>query len=108
MHMMSVLDLMGNEVHLRVLPDVHDGICSTPVFIYSTPSEAPDAHYGYCRLGRKCGVHPSVLPDVHDGICSTPVGIYSTPSEAPDAHDGYCRLGRKYGVHPSVLPDVHA
>ena len=57
-----------------MLPDEDDGICSTPVGIYSTLSEAPDAHDGYCRLGRKCGVHPTVLPDVHDGICSTPTG----------------------------------
>ena len=61
MHMMTVVDLMGNEVHPSGLPDVHDGICSTPVGIYNTPSEAPDAHDLYCRLGRKCGVHPSVL-----------------------------------------------
>ena len=74
MHMMSVVDLMGNAVHPSVLPDVHDG---------------------YCRLGGKCGVHPTVLPDVHDGICGTPTGKYSTPSEAPDAHDVCCRLDGK-------------
>ena len=74
MHMMSVVDLMGNAVHPSVLPDVHDGICSTPTGKYSTPSEAPDVHDVCCRLGGKCGVHPTVLPDVHDGICSTPTG----------------------------------
>ena len=92
MHMLSAVDLMGNAVHPSVLPDVHDGICST----LSEALES-DVHDVCCRLGRK----------VHDGICCTPTGKYSTPSEAPDAHDGYCRLGRKCGVHPSVLPDVH-
>ena len=29
MHMMAVVDLEGNAVHPSVLPDVHDGICST-------------------------------------------------------------------------------
>ena len=48
MHMMSVVDLIGNAVHTNVLPDVHDGICSTPTGKYNTPSEAPNAHDGYC------------------------------------------------------------
>ena len=30
MHMMSVVDLEGNAVHQSLLPDVHDGMCSTP------------------------------------------------------------------------------
>ena len=34
-----------------VLPDVHNGICSTPAVKYSTLSEAPDAHDVCCRLG---------------------------------------------------------
>ena len=101
MHMVSVVDLMGNAVHPSVFPDAHDGICSTL-------SEAPesDVHDVCCRLGRKCGVHPSVLPVVHNYICSTPTGKYRTPSEAPDVHDVCCRLYGKCGVHPSVLPDV--
>ena len=37
-----------------MLPDVHDGIHSTPAGKYSTPSEAPDVHDGCCRLGGKC------------------------------------------------------
>ena len=100
MHMIAVVDKMGNAVHPIVPPDVHDGICCTPTYTsvlpnvhdgicsipagkYSTPSEAPDAHDGCYRLGGKCGLHPSVPPDVYDGICSTPTGKYSTPSEAP-------------------------
>ena len=54
MHMMSVVDLMGNAVHPSVPPGVHDGICSTPAGKYSTPCEAPDAHDVCCRLDRKC------------------------------------------------------
>ena len=42
MHMLAVVDLEGNAVYPSVLPDVHDGICSTPTGKYSTPSEAPD------------------------------------------------------------------
>ena len=97
MHMMSAVDLMGNAVHPSVLPDVHDGICSTL-------SEAPesDVHDVCCRLGRKCGVHPSVLPVVHDGICSTPTGKYSTPCEAHDAHDVCCRLDGKCSTSKCV------
>ena len=30
MHMLAVVDYMGNAVQSRVIPDVHDGICSTP------------------------------------------------------------------------------
>ena len=56
-NLMSVVDKMGNAVHPSVPPGVHDGICSTPVGKYSTPSEAPDAHDG-------CGRQ--------DGECSTP------------------------------------
>ena len=48
-NMMSVVNLVGNAVHPSVLPDVHDGICSTPAGKYSIPSEAPDAHNGCCR-----------------------------------------------------------
>ena len=70
MHMMSVVDLVGNVEYTQVcFPGVHDGICSTPAGKYSTPSEAPDAHDGCCRLGGKCST-PSCAPDVHDGICS--------------------------------------
>ena len=54
MHMMAVVDKMGNAVHPTVPPDVHDGICSIPTGKYSTPSEAPDAHDGCCRLGGEC------------------------------------------------------
>ena len=50
MHMMAAVDKMGNVVHKILLGDVHDGICSTPTDKYSTPSEAPDAHDGCCRL----------------------------------------------------------
>ena len=54
MHMLAVVDYMGNAVQPRVIPDVHDGICSTPAGKYSTPCEAPDAHDGCCRLGEEC------------------------------------------------------
>ena len=37
MHMMTVVDKMGNAVHPIVPADVHDGICSTPTGKYSTP-----------------------------------------------------------------------
>ena len=36
MHMMAAVDFEGNAVHLSVLPDVHDGIRSTPVGKYSS------------------------------------------------------------------------
>ena len=42
MQMMAAVDFEGNAVHPSVLPDVHDGICSTSAGKYSTPSEAPD------------------------------------------------------------------
>ena len=54
MHMMALEDLEGNAVHRSVLPDVHDGICSTPTGKYRTPSEAPDAHDVCCRLVGEC------------------------------------------------------
>ena len=54
MHMMAVVHKMGNAVHPSVPPGLHDVICSTPAGIHSTPSEAPDAHDGCCRLGREC------------------------------------------------------
>ena len=53
MHMMAVVDKMGNAVHPIVPPDIHDGICSTPAGKYSTPSEAPDVH-SCCTLAGKC------------------------------------------------------
>ena len=58
-HMMSVVNLVGNAVHSSVLPDVHDGICSTPAAKYSTPSVAPDAHDGCCRQNGECSTHNS-------------------------------------------------
>ena len=51
-NMMSAVDLVGNAVHQSVLPDVHDGICSTPAGKYSTPSEVPDEHDVCYRLGK--------------------------------------------------------
>ena len=59
MYMMSVVDLVGNAVHQSVLPDVHDGICSTPAAEYSTPNEGLDAHDGCCRLGVECSAPKS-------------------------------------------------
>ena len=56
--MASAVHFMVNAVHPSEAPDVHFGICSTPVGKFSTPLEAPD---------------------VHDGICSTLVGKFSTP-----------------------------
>ena len=46
---------MANAVHPSEASDVHDGIFSTPVGIYSTPCEAPDLHDRICRpLDGKC------------------------------------------------------
>ena len=42
--MVNPVHLQANAVHLSEIPNVHDGICSTPVGKYSTPSEAPDLH----------------------------------------------------------------
>ena len=49
--MVNPVHLLANAVHPSEAPDVHDGICSTPVGKYSTQSE---------------------VPDLHDRICSTP------------------------------------
>ena len=38
-HLMANAHLMTNAVHPSEASDVHDGICSTPVGKYSTPSE---------------------------------------------------------------------
>ena len=45
--------LVGIQCTPNVLPDVHDGICSTPTGKYNTPSEAPDAHDVCSRLDGK-------------------------------------------------------
>ena len=84
--MAYAIHLMANAVHLSEASDVHDGICSTPVGKYSTPSEALDLHDKICStLDCKCStpkggsrsyimtsavhlmanvVHPSVAPGV--------------------------------------------
>ena len=56
--MASAVHLMANAVHPSEASDVHDGIFSTHVGIYSAPCEAPDLHERIC----------STL----DGKCSTP------------------------------------
>ena len=56
--MVNPMHLLADAVHPSEAPDVHDGICSTPVGKYSTPSEAPDLH------DRIYAVHPSGAPDV--------------------------------------------
>ena len=62
---------MADAVHPSKASDVHDGIFSASVGIYSTPCEAPDLHDKICRpLDGKCStrvrllVHPSVVPNV--------------------------------------------
>ena len=53
--MVSAVHLMANAIHPSEAFDVHDGIFSTPVGIYSTPCEAPDLHDRICRpLDGKC------------------------------------------------------
>ena len=47
--MASAVHLMTNAIHQSEASDVHDGIFSTPVGIYSTPCEAPDLHNRICR-----------------------------------------------------------
>ena len=47
--MASVVHLMANAVHPCEASDVHDGIFSTHVGIYSAPCEAPDLHDRICR-----------------------------------------------------------
>ena len=47
--MASAVHLMANAVHPSETFDVHDGIFSTHVGIYSTPCEAPDLHDRICR-----------------------------------------------------------
>ena len=63
--MAYAVHLLANAVHQSEAPDEHDGICSTPVDKYSTPSEAPDLHDRIC----------STL----DGKSSAPVAKCSTP-----------------------------
>ena len=50
-----------------------DGICSTPVGKYSTPSEAPDVLYVTVSTFHLVAnaVHPSRAPEVQHGLCST-------------------------------------
>ena len=45
---------LTNTVHPSEAPDVHvhDGICSTPVGKYSTPSGAPDLHDRICNTSK--------------------------------------------------------
>ena len=50
--------MMASAVHPSEASDVHDGIFSTPVGIYSIPCEAPDLHDKIYRPP--------------DGRCSTP------------------------------------
>ena len=76
MHMMSVVDLIGNAVHPSMIPEHQVRLLIDMMTVVDLKGDA---------------VYQSVLSDVHDGICSTPAGKYSTPSEAPDAHDGCCR-----------------
>ena len=52
--MASAVHLMANAVHPSEAFDVHDGIFSTHVGIYSTPCEAPDLHDRICRPLGKC------------------------------------------------------
>ena len=47
--MACAVHLMANTVHPSEASDVHDGIFSTHVAIYSTPNEAPDLHDRICR-----------------------------------------------------------
>ena len=47
--MASAVHLMANAVHPSEASDVHAGIFSTHVGIYSTPCEAPDLHDRICR-----------------------------------------------------------
>ena len=62
----SAVHLMAKDVHPSEASDVHDGIFSTPVGIYSTPCEAPDLHDKICRpLDGKCSTHRSEAPEVH-------------------------------------------
>ena len=103
MHMMSVVDLIGNAVHPSVIPDIHDGICSTPTGKYSTPSEAPHAHDGCCRLGRgmQCTKvcllvymmayavhHVRLLMHMMSGVDLIENTVHI--SVLPDIHDGIC------------------
>ena len=91
---------MANAVHQSEAIDVHDGIFSTPVGIYSTPCEAPDLHDKICRpLDGKCSTWPLqhtywqmqytqvrllkyapvLFLMLDDGLCSALDGKCSTP-----------------------------
>ena len=63
--MASAVHFMANAVHPSEAFDVHDGIFSTPVGIYSTPCEAPDYMIGYADHLMANAVHPSEAPEVH-------------------------------------------
>ena len=47
--MACAVHLMANALHPSEAFDVHDGIFSTHVGIYSTPNKAPDLHDRICR-----------------------------------------------------------
>ena len=93
----EVAHLMANAIHPSEASDVHDGIFSTPVGIYSTPREAPDLHDEICRpLDGKCNTPmrllkftPVMASAVH--LMENAVHLFANavhPSEAPDVHDG--------------------
>ena len=101
--MASAVHLMANAVHPSETFDVHDGIFSTPVGIYSTPYVRLLVYMiGYADHLMSDAVHPSVAPDVRrwplqytqvrllkytpvlflmldDALCSTLDGKCSTP-----------------------------
>ena len=89
--------MIGYAVHPSEAPDVHDGICSTPVGKYSTPSEAPDLHDRIC----------STL----DGKSNAPLHLLANATTCTQARllmnmIGYAAHLIANAVHLSGAPDL--